>query len=447
MIQGFTSFIEEKHLFTLENRLLLTVSGGLDSVVMAELFRQSGYHFGIAHCNFQLRGEESDQDEEFVEELAKRYNVPFFTNRFLTTNYAKEQKISIQMAARELRYAWFEEVREQEGFDYIATAHHRDDQIETLFINLLRGTGIAGLHGIPMKKGALVRPLLFASREMIEHTAKAKQLTYREDSSNSSLKYTRNKIRHQLIPLLNSIQPDFAGNISSTINRISDTESILRPYIDKTRKRLVRKKKSQWLINVEDLEKLQPLQAWLYELLLPYGFNEATIHDLVSSLHGESGKSFLSSEYRIVKDRDNLILTKRSTTESLEDQVEYIIESDEKNCTQPIQLKFQSAVKTPDYQISGDKNRATLDKAKVSFPLTIRKWKPGDSFHPYGMNKRKKLSDFFIDEKISIPEKEKIWLLCSGSKIIWVIGHRIDHRYRVTSRTTDMLIVELLPLT
>jgi len=373
MFRKFTSFIEENDLFNPGNRILLAVSGGLDSMVMAELFQQSGYPVGIAHCNFQLRGEESDQDEEFVQKIAKKFNIPFFTKRFPTTAYAKKRKISIQMAARELRYDWFEEIRTQEGFDYIATAHHRDDQIETLFINLLRGTGIAGLHGIPVKQGYLVRPLLFASKEEIETFAKAKQLSCREDSSNSSLKYTRNKIRHQLIPLLYSIQPDYAGNISATINRIRETESILRPYIEKTSKKLIRKKQNQWVINIPDLMEFQPLQAWLYELLLPYGFNEATIHDLVSSLHGESGKSFYSPEYRIVKDRDILILTRMPKTEQAKDHNKYIIEAGETDCYMPLRLQFRTITRTPDYQISGSSKRATLDKKKLSFPEQTEK--------------------------------------------------------------------------
>ena len=447
MLQEFQSFIKKNDLFSPDNRLLLAVSGGLDSVVMTELFQQSGYPVGIAHCNFQLRSDESDQDEEFVQKIAKKFNIPFFTKRFPTSTYAKERKISVQMAARELRYDWFEEIRATKGFDFIATAHHRDDQIETLFINLLRGTGIAGLHGIPAKQGHLVRPLLFASKEEIKIHAKAKQLSYREDSSNTSLKYTRNRIRHQLIPLLHSIQPDYAGNISTTINRIRDTESILRPIIEETSKKLIRKQQDHWVINIGNLMELQPLQVWLCELLLPFGFNETSVRDLVSHLYGESGKSFYSSEYRIVKDRDNLILTHRSKTEQPEDHDEYIIKGGETNCYLPLRLQLQIVTRTPDYRISGSCNQATLDNNKLTFPLTIRKWKPGDFFHPYGMNKRKKLSDFFIDEKISIPEKENTWLLYSGSRIVWVIGHRIDHRFRVTTRTKDLLIIDYLPLT
>jgi len=447
VIRKFTSYIEENDLFNPGNRILLAVSGGLDSIVMTELFQQSGNPVGIAHCNFQLRGDESDGDEEFVQKIAKKFDIPFFTKRFPTSSYAKERKISVQMAARKLRYDWFEEIRATKDFDFIATAHHHDDQIETLFINLLRGTGIAGLHGIPAKQGHLVRPLLFASKQEIENHAKAKQLSYREDSSNTSVKYKRNKIRHQLIPLLHSIQPDYAGNISTTINRIRDTESILRPFIVETSKKLIRKKQDHWVINIAILMELQPLQPWLCELLLPFGFNETTVHDLVSHLYGESGKSFYSPEYRIVKDRDSLILTRRPKTEQPEDHDEYMIKAGETDCYLPLRLQLQILARTPDYQISGSCNQATLDRNKLSFPLTIRKWKPGDFFHPYGMNKRKKLSDFFIDEKISIPEKENTWLLCSGSRIIWVIGHRIDHRFRVTTRTKDLLIIDYLPLT
>jgi len=445
MFRKFTSYIEEYKLFQPGNSILLAVSGGLDSMVMTELFRQSRSSIGIAHCNFRLRGDESNKDEEFVCKMAEKFNIPFFIKRFSTNSYAKERKISVQMAARELRYDWFEEIQATNGFDYIATAHHRDDQIETLFINLLRGTGIAGLHGIPAKQGHLIRPLLFASKEEIEKYARTKQLSFREDSSNSSLKYTRNKIRHQLIPLLKSIQSDFTGNISTTINRIRDTESILRPYIEETSKKLIRKKQDHWVIKIADLTEFQPLQAWLCELLLPFGFNETTIHDLISHLHGASGKSFYSPEYRIIKDRDSLILTHRPKTVQSEDQKEYMIKAGETDCYLPIRLQLQLVTRTPDYQISSSCNQATLAVNKLTFPLTIRKWKSGDFFHPYGMNKRKKLSDFFIDEKISIPEKENTWLLCSGSRIVWIIGRRIDHRFRVTTQTKDLLIIDFLP--
>ncbi len=445
MLQKFKSFISEYQLFSPGNQVLLAVSGGVDSMVMAKLFYQAGYRFGIAHCNFQLRSSESDDDERFVASMADQYEVPFYTTKFCTSDFADIRKISIQMAARELRYAWFEEIRHQEEFDLIATAHHLDDQIETLFINLLRGCGIAGLHGIPIQNGKLVRPLLFASREEILTYAVEHDIGFREDSSNSSLNYTRNKIRHQLIPLLESIEPEYAKQITTTVQRIQGVESILKPYVAKNRSELIRREKDKLVIEIGELRKLKPLQAWMYELLSPFEFNESTIRNLIRSLGSESGKSFHSASHRIIKDRNQLIITSISDGNQNEVSETLFIDESTDGIDLPIRLSFHSVIIENEYQISPEKNTATFDQTKLSFPLTLRRWQPGDYFFPYGMNKRKKLSDFFIDEKIPIPDKERCWLLCSGDNIVWVIGHRIDHRFRVTKRTKELLVVGFLP--
>ncbi|MFH1936308.1 MAG: tRNA lysidine(34) synthetase TilS, partial [Bacteroidota bacterium] len=342
-------------------------------------------------------------------------------------------------------YEWFETIRCKEGFDWIATAHHLDDQAETFFINLFRGTGISGLHGIPARQGKVIRPLLFATREDILRFSRKHQLSFREDSSNSSHKYTRNKIRHQLFPLLHSIEPNYAKQITATIRRVQETESILKPLIEKCRKSLIRPVKDHWTIQLVELRKLSPLSAWLYELLTPFEFNEATIRDLIRSLDLESGKAFLSPTYRIIKDRNQLIITKIPSAEQPASTEEYLVDEATKQVTKPIRLSIQSFTRESGYQISADKNRATLDKKKLSFPLILRRWQPGDYFYPLGMNNRKKLSDFFIDEKIPIPGKEECWLLCSGNRIVWVIGHRIDHRYRVSTRSRELLVVDFLP--
>ena len=441
MLHQFNTFIKEQQLFSPDDRILLTVSGGLDSMVMAELFHQAGYRFGIAHCNFQLRGEESDEDERFVEKLANSYEVSFYTTRFCTKDIAGIRKVSIQMAARELRYVWFEEICKQEGFDLIATAHHLDDQVETLFINLLRGTGIAGLHGIPIRNGKVIRPLLFASREEIFMYARKQNIDFREDRSNSSLNYTRNRIRHQLIPLLRSIDPDYARQITATIHRIQGTESILKPLVEKSRKNVLRKEQGKWIFEIGELKKLKPLQDWMYELLSPFEFNETTICNLIRSLDHESGKSFYSTSYRIIKDRGQLIMTALSQEDPANSPDEFIIDDMTEEIDKPIRLSFKSVVRLKNDQISTDINIATLDNGKLTYPLILRRWQPGDFFYPFGMNKRKKLSDFFIDEKIPIPDKEKTWLLCSGKKIVWVVGHRPDHRFRVTPKTKEVLEV------
>lgn len=410
-------------------------------MVMAELFHQAGYSFGIAHCNFGLRGEESDADERFVHSAAGRYQVPFYVTRFDTMDFAGFNHFSIQMAARELRYTWFEEIRAKEGYKGIATAHHRDDQIETFLINLLRGTGIAGLHGIPVRKGYVIRPLLFASREEIEHYAREQQISFREDSSNSKLNYVRNRIRHHLIPMIQSIEPNYAVQITGTIDRIRESEAILQPLVEKQRKKLLRREKEKWIIEIGELAKLKPLKAWMYELFSPFGFNEATIGNILRSLDQESGKRFRSSSFRIIKDRKQLIIIPLTDKKAEKSPEGCFISETSASLDKPIRLSLKTIQRESGFQISGDKHTATLDLDKVIFPLVLRKWQPGDYFYPFGMDKRKKLSDFFIDEKIPIPDKEACWLLCSGKRIIWVVGHRIDHRYRVTSRTKKLLIV------
>ncbi|MBE0647628.1 MAG: tRNA lysidine(34) synthetase TilS [Bacteroidales bacterium] len=444
MLQQFNSFISKNGLFQPEQRVLLAVSGGVDSMVMAELFSQAGFRFGIAHCNFQLRGSESDDDERFVQSIADQYDVPFYFTKFCTTAFADLRKISIQMAARELRYAWFEEVRHQDGFDLIATAHHKDDQVETFFINLLRGTGIAGLHGIPLRNGKVIRPLLFTSREQIVSFADEKNISFREDSSNNSLHYTRNIIRHQLIPMLQSIDPDYSSQVTATIERIQGIEAVLKPIVETCRKKVIQREDSKWVVEISELRKLKPLKAWMHELFSPFGFNEPTIQQIIESFDKESGKTFYSSDYRIIKDRSQLIITVQGNETPDETHESLVIDEATMTVDFPIRLSFQSVTRKNDDPISPDKNRATLDREKLAFPLTLRRWEPGDFFRPFGMNKRKKLSDFFIDEKIPIPDKESCWLLCSAGQIVWVIGHRIDHRFRVTNHTNELLVVDYL---
>jgi tRNA(Ile)-lysidine synthase len=446
MEERFSSFIRNERLLDSSDKVLLAVSGGLDSVVMANLFHGAGYRFGIAHCNFGLRGDESDEDETFVRTLAKRYRVAFFTKWFDTRKYAASHGISVQMAARKLRYDWFEEVGRMEGFVRIATAHHLDDQVETVLINLLRGTGIAGLHGILPRQGSLIRPMLFAWRHEIEKYGKQRKLDFREDSSNQTAKYLRNQIRHQVIPLLRSVQPDFAVNITALVSRIRDTESILNPVVQKVRNKLIRKQGDRQIVSIPALAGLQSRSAWLRELLLPLSFTRSAIDDMEKSLDSESGKIFLSPDFRIVKDRDTLIITRLGNDQPQDIPDISRIGEGQTTLEKPVKLRLKTVSRSNKYQINSSREVATLDKKKLSFPLILRKWKPGDHFYPFGLNKRKKLSDFFIDAKVSIPEKERTWVLCSGTRIAWVIGHRIDHRFRVTRRTKEILEIRYLEI-
>jgi tRNA(Ile)-lysidine synthase len=442
MLNEFKAFIGLEKLFGPDDRILLAVSGGIDSVVMSELFSRAGYSFGIAHCNFGLRGKESDADEVFVEKLASKYKVPFYSKRFLTSKGAKEKGISIQMAARELRYQWFEEIRETEKYSSVATAHHLDDQVETFFINLLRSTGIAGFHGILPRQGKVIRPLLFSCRNNIEAFARKYKLAFREDSSNIETKYLRNKIRHEIIPVFRELNPAFPQLLSETILRMRETEVVFRKSIEATRKKILRKDKNGIHIRTEDLKKLTPVDIYAFELLSPFGFHEAVIRDILHSPDDISGKTFYSSTHRLIRNRKEFILNLLpGKKESSLKNAEISIPENKNEIRKPIHLSFTKTATGKKFSIDPSKEVANLDLRKIVFPLILRRWTKGDSFYPFGMNQKKKLSDYFIDNKLSIPEKENTWLLCSGPNILWIAGHRIDHRFRITSQTKEVFRV------
>lgn len=442
MQHALLTSIKKANLFASSDSILLTVSGGIDSVVMCELFHKAKLKFAIAHCNFQLREAESDADELFVKQLAKKYDVPFFCKQFNTSAYADEKNCSIQMAARDLRYKWFEEIRKREKFQYIATAHHQDDSVETFFINLVRGTGISGLHGILPKQGKIIRPLLFTNKGEIENFAKKNKLKYREDSSNASDKYVRNKLRHQVIPVLKELNPALGNTINENIQRLRDVELIYKNEIENKRKAFVKKEKKNHTISIEQLKKLPLPYPYLYEFLKPYNFNATTVESIIAALSGESGKQFYSDTHRLIKDRNSLIIEKVPGVKNQElrinihkDQKELIIEG--------IKLKFRTLHENPKSKILHPKSEC-IDFNKLEFPLEVRKWEKGDAFYPLGMKGKKKLSDFFIDKKLSISQKENTWLLTSKGKIVWVIGLRIDERFKITDKTKKIYFAELV---
>lgn len=444
MQKAFLLNVQKEKLFNFSDKILLTVSGGIDSVVMCELFHRNKLNFGIAHCNFQLRANESDSDALFVEELSSKYNVPFHSIVFDTTAFAKKNKLSIQVAARQLRYEWFEKIREEFKYHYIATAHHRDDSIETFFINLIRGTGISGLHGILAKQGNIIRPMLFTGKEEIEAFAKKNKINHREDSSNASNKYVRNKIRHHVIPVLKEINPKLENAINTDIRHLQNVELIYKNEIERQRSLIVKTKKNSIVISIELLKELNPHEVYLYEFLKPYDFNSATVDNIVEMLDGESGKQFFSSTHRLIKDRELLILEKvtetgKAANESFKitiDQAEFI--------TNDFQLKLSKGLNQKDFIVNRSSLFACLDFEKLEFPLIVRRWRQGDAFYPLGMKGKKKLSDFFIDKKLSISQKENTWLLISKSRIAWVIGQRIDDRFKVTEKTKKNYFAELV---
>jgi len=441
MLEFFKSYIRKENLFSPTDKILLTVSGGMDSVVMLELFHQADFKFGIAHVNFNLRDEESDGDQKLVEGLAKKYNCPLYVTSFNTKEFAKQHKLSTQMAARELRYQYFEEIRLEHKYDYIATAHHADDQVETLFINLLRGTGIAGLRGILPKQNTLIRPLLFAKREGIVNYRVKHSLAFREDSSNASDNYLRNKIRHKLMPTLEDLDANYLDLLNANMKRFGESEQIYKQHIDLVRGELQSEKSGRIYISIEKLKAYSPLVTYLFEILKPFGFLFSQSDDIVQTLDKESGKHFFSESHELLKDRNYLIIRDRQfsqakpkleITESLES-----IES-------PISLRFKKLSLKDYFVMPTHQNIGALDYAKLKFPLTIRKWEDGDVFCPLGSKFKKKLSDFFIDRKFNLFEKEDAFLLCSGDDIVWIIGHQLDDRYKITDKTKEIYWVEMI---
>ncbi|MES3016483.1 MAG: tRNA lysidine(34) synthetase TilS, partial [Bacteroidota bacterium] len=410
-------FIKRHALFLPEERILLAVSGGRDSVLMAHLFNEAGFNFGIAHCNFNLRGEESKKDEEFTSDLAAELDVPFFTSLFNTAEYSKEQHISIQMAARDLRYQWLEEIRSDFGFQYIAIAQHQNDVIETMLLNLTRGTGIAGMHGILPKKDKIIRPLLFLSRDEIDKIFKEKQLSYREDSSNKSNKYARNKIRLDIIPVLKELNPSLEQTFEANRKRFEELEVILDKRVEEIKTKLIKEVRTdEYEINLPDLKNLDPIDTLLYGLFRPYGFTETVLMDMKASWDGTPGKIFSSPLYDLNLDRNRVLLTKkRDYTKS----VCYI--DDSTNTVEWCGQKFKcSSIPTEQFALKRDSSVAQLDLKLIKFPLILRSWKDGDRFQPLGAGGKKKLSDFFIEQKIPLGRKQDVGVLENGNgDIIW----------------------------
>lgn len=439
--EGMKAFAEKNHFFTRHSKVLLAVSGGIDSMVMAHAMHSLKWVQGIAHCNFQLRGKESDEDESFVREWAKKHGIPFYLQRFETERHALLQGISLQMAARELRYNWFKELCSQYGYTQVAIAHHLDDQAETFFINLARGSGIKGLAGIPVKQDVFIRPLLFATRAEIEEYARRSGINWREDSSNSTEKYLRNKIRHRLIPLLESIYPGATENLLQSMKKLGNSYQICSQRLREFINDVAANKKGITGISIPRLYHWPDAKNLLTEYLASFHFHSDTIDAIYTNLNAQSGKIFCSSSHRIIKDRENLYIEEIQEP----DNIEYAIEEGIRSLTFPVNMKFISFPKPRGYLLPDSPLVASLDYDKIQFPLVLRKWKTGDAFYPLGMKGRKKVSDFFTDKKVPIPFKKQIWLLTSAGEIVWIVGYRIDHRYRITEKTRNVLYIEYFP--
>ncbi|HBU78675.1 MAG TPA: tRNA lysidine(34) synthetase TilS [Muricauda sp.] len=435
MVQKFKEHVAAAMPFLNGKKLLLACSGGLDSVVLAHLCKALKFDFALAHCNFSLRGTESDGDEDFVRELASTFEIDVYVKQFDTEQYAEEQRLSVQMAARELRYKWFDELLQSKRYDYVLTAHHADDSLETFLINLSRGTGIEGLSGIPQVNGNVVRPLLPFSRNEIIEYAKSESIQWREDSSNASVKYLRNKIRHEIVPGIKELNPTFLQNFQHTQHHLRQINDLVNNHLNELKSKLFQQRKDKVQIKIAELQKLQPLDAYLYGLFNGYGFSEWS--DVKDLLAAESGKQVFSKTHRLIKDRQSLILAKieRKESEAFE------IHSDKAIDELPIKISLED-VETFEKQ---GQNVVFLDKEKLNFPLVLRNWKKGDYFYPFGMKGKKKLSKFFKDEKMDLISKEKQWLLCSGDDIVWIVGRRADERFKVDGSTMKILKITQFP--
>ncbi len=442
MKSRFCNYIEQNRLFAREDTILVGVSGGIDSIVLLHLLKECGFHPTVAHCNFCLRGNESDGDENFVAQIAKEWSLPFYSIRFDTMRYAEEQNLSIQMAARKLRYEWFEQLTEIYGYSKIAIAHNNDDTIETFFINLLRGTGLKGLAGIPVNNGRIVRPLLFASRREIEKYAAEHGLTHREDSTNAQTKYLRNKIRHKIVPLFRAISPRFDTTMQENILRMGQTFELVQSLSGELWKKYVRQEHETEIFPLRVVFDYTPASYLLYEIIRRYGFDYSTTEEIMSAyVSGHNGAQFFSSSRRIVLDRGNLLITAIPSRSEL---------SEAETLRLGEQVTFRDVnyfcIQTDVIPTFSDYHATTacFDAEKLIFPLKIRLWKPGDRFYPLGMEKSKKISDYLTDSKMALPQKERQQVVLSGNDIIWLTGLRIDNRYKITEQTQKVIKISIL---
>jgi tRNA(Ile)-lysidine synthase len=456
LLSQFQEYIRRENFFSTKDTLLLAVSGGVDSVVLCELCFHAGYQFVIAHCNFQLRGAESERDESFVRELAAKYSKPVLVKRFDTNAYAQEHAISIQVAARELRYGWFFSILDKKNAGsatipglqltsahspltthhslfptHVLTAHHRNDNIETMLMNFFKGTGIAGLRGILPKQGQLIRPLLFAGKEQIVQFAADNALQWVEDSSNKLDKYARNYLRHQLIPLVKNIYSEAENNLAKNLERFRDIETLYHQQIALQKKKLLEIKGNEIHIPVMKLQQTPAVKTIVYEIIKEYGFSPQQAEEVIALLQSETGRYVQSASHRVIKNRQWLIITPVQTIAA----THILIEAGDKEIVFEAGTLQWQLLDIASVALPASPHIATLDAAAIAFPLILRKWKTGDYFYPLGMKKKKKLARFFIDQKFSKTDKEKIWVIESDQKIIWVLGCRIDDRMKLTPQT------------
>jgi tRNA(Ile)-lysidine synthase len=441
MRKGFKNFIEEHTLIQPKSKILLAVSGGVDSMVMLHLFQECGYDFAVAHCNFTLRETESDGDEQLVVDTCKKLNRKLFVKRFSTKDYANENDLSIQVAARNLRYAWFTDICKEFGYQSVAVAHNKNDVAETMLINLSRGTGLKGLTGIKPKTNGIIRPLLFAQRNEIEEYTKSKSISYRVDSSNVDVKYARNRIRHRVLPEFEAINEGIIDNLYSTSLFLAESWVAIDNYNSSFRKDVIKMVDEEVHYSIAKLKDYPFRQVFLVEELTEHGFPASMVLDIEKSLFSQAGRVFFTEKYQLVRDRDSLILSLIKPSKHF---VEIKVDEDITNLKEPIPLSFEVVLPDKGFKIPKSKTSAALDYNKLTFPLTIRKWREGDWFMPFGMEGRKKISDFLIDQKVPLHRKNSVLVLESNGHIIWVVGYRIDNRYRISEESEKVLLVKVM---
>lgn len=434
MIDKFKEHLQSNFGFLKNKKIIIGVSGGIDSIVLSVLCKEAGLHFSIAHCNFNLRQDDSNVDQAFVEAFAKELSVDCYSVEFDTIDFAQANKVSIQIAARELRYIFFEELLDNKEYDFLFTAHHLDDSIETFFINLSRGTGLDGLLGIPEKNGRTIRPLLSFTRAQIEAFALEKGISWREDYTNAQTKYLRNKIRKHIVPLFKEVNPDFSQSFAQSISYLKQSQYLREDAVKNAYNQVVSKQGKNLCFSIEKIKILSNISAYLYEFFSPYGFT--AFDDIEHLLEASSGKIVSSSTHILLKDRTELILREIEPISSIAE--EFYINLNQ-TLTQPIKLCIKNY---DENELNLGSNTILVDQDKLVFPLVIRKYRQGDTFIPLGMKGTKKVSKFFKDEKFNLFEKQNTWLLCSNNKIVWIIGSRMDERFKIENTSNNIIKIE-----
>lgn len=439
MLQKVLHYISSQQLALPDTKILATISGGQDSVVLADVLHRLKFPFAIAHCNFGLRGEESEADELFVRKLAKQYGVPFHAEQFQTDAFATAEGISTQMAARALRYTWFEQVRQEFGYDVIATAHHQSDVLETVLLNLTRGTGLAGLHGISPKNGLLIRPLLSLAKDDMYDWLASKRLIWREDSSNESVQYARNLVRHEVVPVLKKLNPNLDETFAHTLDRLQGAEAVFLASFSEIRAKTQREENGATYLTIAPLQESPAPAVLLHELLKPFHFSYAQTLEIVAALDGQSGKSFASPTHLLVKDRTELVIT----VKNLQAYTSIRLAEDVTELRFGPYLAKIARKPAEGYKVPRSKDVAALDADLVKFPLKLRPWIEGDWFVPLGMNGKKKVSDLLIDRKVPANLKPETWVLVSDVSLVWVLGQQLDNRFKITTATQEVLEITL----